>query len=391
MRIRVLVAVLAAMISVDAGAQWYLYKGNEARQEAPQAVEEPVKADSSSVGRVFVPDIPDIINATLCLPLGSTAEMPNPGFMEFYFGAMLAAADLGGEGLRINLKVIDSSDQSTPLKQSDIKASDVFIGPVSVSDIRNALALCPEGSHIISPLDPKAAGMTEGQPLIQAPATKKSQIEELVNWLESEKRYVDKVVVIKDPADSSDVQKFLEEKLTERNITHIVQSPSYINCSEAPFSTWRYITVCEKEETMSHIISAISGLWNKGREVALYTTSKARSADNADVTAMNKAETRLTTAYHVDYSNSKVKEFILKYRALYDAEPGQFAFCGYDTFHCFVKACATWGRNWTEVLDRIDEKGLQSDFRFKSPASPGATSCGARRVLYSRDLSTTLQ
>ena len=77
-----------------------------------------------------------------------------------------------------------------------------------------------------------------------------------------------------------------------------------------------------------------------------------------------------------------MKEFLLKYRALFNAEPTQFAFQGYDIAKYFISQCSKYGYRWEEMLDSHPMQMLQSTFRFVSTEEGGHINNGVRRIIY---------
>ena len=59
-----------------------------------------------------------------------------------------------------------------------------------------------------------------------------------------------------------------------------------------------------------------------------------------------------TPAY--DYGS----DFIMTYRALYNVEPNQFAFHGYDTMNCFISICHEFGRHAGYRKNSKGERGV---------------------------------
>ncbi|MBO4525957.1 MAG: hypothetical protein J5692_05130, partial [Bacteroidales bacterium] len=86
-----------------------------------------------------------------------------------------------------------------------------------------------------------------------------------------------------------------------------------------------------------------------------------------------------------------VQAFILAYRALYGAEPNQFAFHGYDCLTYFVTLCSHYGRDWFHRLSAEGGHGLQTDFSFGLAPRAGQVNQAVRRVIYTPEFETVLQ
>ena len=122
--------------------------------------------------------------------------------------------------------------------------------------------------------------------------------------------------------------------------------------------------------------------------VVLYSPSKIKSFETIDVENLHNLKTRISTAYYIDYDNEKVRQFILEYRALYNAEPTQFSFQGYDLAYFFIKMKATYGRNWMKFVGRLDNTPMmQTDLLFRQSEDGGYVNEGVRRIVYGPDYS----
>ena len=130
----------------------------------------------------------------------------------------------------------------------------------------------------------------------------------------------------------------------------------------------------------------------KKHDVALYAPSRIRSFSMIETEYLHSVNTHISAAYFTDFNTKNVSNFIMAYRALYNAEPNQFAFHGYDTMHFFVNICRTYGRQWPKVLQDYSERGLQTDFRFtREEGNKGFVNTAVRRVIYTPDYRIVLQ
>ena len=223
------------LLHTGASAQWYLYPGgrNEEKQEQtgaerqtqPQKQTRPERrqtrqeqAPEESV-REPLRQLPENrtetggrnswfseplfgrqsgVSVTLALPIGAGSEKPNANFLEMYSGALLALKDLGDEGVKVRLKLVDTASGGG-LTREDVNGSDLIIGPVSYNEMLTALTLCDNGKVLVSPLDPKTAKLAETSGIIQAPSSWTSQIDELVEWVQEDLRPEDQLIVVADP------------------------------------------------------------------------------------------------------------------------------------------------------------------------------------------------
>lgn len=411
------ILLMLSTLSVAASAQWYLYPGNKNKQKeqfeqtekkaaekpatkpAEQAVEQiaeqtiqlPAEPDTllSAADSNFILDIPETINVTLLLPLKSSAK-PSLNFYEYYTGAMLAVADLGRSGLKINLNVYDT--ESSSATAAALEASDVIIGPVSASAIKTMLPKLPESKYIVSPLEPKAAAYADSSRVIQAPSSWESQMDELVRWVGEEKRFTDRVIVIteEDETKLGPNARYLLAKIRESGIDHTISRTSTVNDIQLGKTT-RFIVASDDDKYLCTAVNNIGNLALREPGIILYAQSKLRNNDAIHSESLYRANARLAANYYVDYTSDEVKDFIMRFRAALGSEPSSFGFHGYDTVHYFVSLVATFGRNWYQKLPEYSESGLQADFKFEETETVGKVNKAVRRVIYNPDLSARLQ
>ena len=118
-----------------------------------------------------------------------------------------------------------------------------------------------------------------------------------------------------------------------------------------------------------------------GHNNYIYGPAKTKSTDMDE---MCGARLHQSATYFIDYDDPAVIGFVKDFRALFQAEPDNFAFHGYDTFKYFVSACENYGRNWEQKLDEFRMSGLQTNFKFVwDPENVGDVNAGIRRVVYS--------
>lgn len=403
-------ALLICALSLNACAQWYLFPGKKKQQQQTEKPAESMAAYRDSLLRkeaqaqldstaladslvtetdmredVFMLDIPDVIHIGLVLPLQASAEKPSDNFLDFYSGTLLALRELGSAGLKADLQVYDSADSKTSIPKSLIDDSDVIIGPVSFDELERSAALC-SGKVLISPLEPKAAALAAAGPVVQAPSGWNAQVDELVRWIREELPAGETLYVMRDSTTmiQGEQSAYFIEQLQAGGIRY----QSVLSIQDIPFKKGQKARVAIASERDNVITTAVRSLSIEGarnHDVILYGTARVRTNGIAQ-TDLHNTEAHLTLSYFIDYDDPAVRQFILAYRALFQGEPGSFAFQGYDTAHYFVTMCSRYGRQWHKKLAEYGEKGLQADFRFSE--EPARINQAARRVIYNSDLTT---
>ena len=375
-------------------------EAEEEEEDKPKNIFETIGEAISEKAEEFLYTGKKDVTAALIMPFNAS-KSPNENNLEFYSGVLMAARDLKSEGINVDLSVYDAVGGNIPVTAEKLGSCDVVIGPISTADLSGTLKISPSGTPIVSPLEPKAVELARvyGN-LIQAPSSAENQSEDLVNWLAEEYRPGDRVVLLVEKnATRTAAANVIVEKMQESGIQYstITYGPlegrNLSNSIESPGSgrSIRLIVASESEAFVNDVVRNANRLALRGNRrdnVVLYSISKIRSFDTIEVEYLHNANLHVSISYFVDYDSPAVQHFLMKYRALFNAEPGPFAFQGYDTAYNFIKMCSKYGRRWPDKLDGEDMRGLQSNFSFDRRG--GHINKAVRRIVYGQDYSIKL-
>ena len=348
------------------------------------------------------------LNVALLLPLKAGSDKPGTGNFDFYCGVLLAARELGMNGVNVNLDVKDiSAEKPENISKKLYRESDVIIGPVSSADIAAVYTSAGCSPYIVSPLDQKASSLLASHPtLIQAPSSYEAQYRDLCSWLKEDMTGGDKLLIISEKTSSVPANvKLLKKAISEtgidgREISYsILEGRKIIDSLRPAMSaegTTRVVICSESEAFVNDVLRNLNLLIHEEFRVVLYGQSKFRSFDTIEVENFHNANMHVCLPYYIDYDSPEVMQFIKRYRALFKTEPTQYAFQGYDVALYFMQLCAEYGDGWPAMLPECKRDMLQASFDFPAPASSGdgeaaggAENAGVRRVVYETGYSIT--
>ena len=346
----------------------------------------------------FVLDIPERVKVAVVLPFTSSRLSDNT--VDFYAGLLLAARDLGKSGIALDVDAIDVRDSSI-ISSESLSEHDIIIGPITSKDMQVVLGKCPDGKLVISPLDPQSVALAKDFPSIQAPTPTSTQNEDIVRWAIEDMQPGDSLVLITSKgAPLSEGSNCIVEALKASGVKYHtisygileglqIQKAFEWHCSANGIT--RYIVAADDESFVNDAVRNVNLMLFKKHQVALYAPSRIRTFNMIETEYLHSVNTHISAAYFTDFNNKNVSNFIMAYRALYNVEPNQFAFHGYDTMHFFVNIVRTYGRQWTKVLQDYSERGLQTDFRFKQEeGTKGFINAAVRRVVYTPEYKIVL-
>lgn len=360
--------------------------------EVAQQVETP---DTVAVQEIQTPEFvqKDDVTFALLLPMGATGTTSKRTYMDFYSGVLLGVYDCANSGIGIDLRVHDTAEGNIP-EPSFFKGCDFAIGPVFRGEMAEILEAGTENTMVISPLDTRTESLLNRyDALIQAPTERYEQFRDLVNWAKEETQPQDRIIYI--------------SETNARDTAAIGTMLRHLKASGLPFTRFSYsilqgrditdplLAKMTKEGTNRFIIESESEAWvndvvrnlnllKREAEVVLYSPSKIRSFETIESEYFHNIALRVSSSYNIDYENDNVRKFIMKYRALFQTEPTQFAYQGYDLSTYFIHLVHKYGDSWKSKLTEEEGKMLQATLRFVKEGM-GYTNEGIRRVQYMPD------
>ncbi len=371
--------------------------------EAPAEITEDIAADSTATADTLYSEgdsdflgilFPKMsVSMGLLLPLKADGSKGSRQNMDFYSGVLLAVNDMRKEGISTELTVMDIADGFLPNPNSDIMNSDIVIGPVAAADITRTLGDSSKVSALVSPLDPRAESIAYSQKnLIHAPTPHSVQYRDLVSWMKADMRPGDRVIFITEKGarendavtqmtaavDSSKIEyKSLSYSILEgRNVTETLA----FMMTET--NTNRVYIASESEAFVNDVVRNLNVMIHQKYDVVLYAPSRIRSFETIEVENFHNTSMHVSAGYYIDYEDARVKEFLLKYRALFNTEPTQFAYQGYDLAKYFIGMCSKYGNRWMSRIDDESKEMLQSTFDFIRTPEGGYVNNGVRRIIY---------
>ncbi len=366
-------------------------EGPEATESQPvnEAEAEEETAEFHSGQTVFI---------DLLLPFTQQQKADRTMTQDFYAGALLAARDLGRDGINLDLSVFDVTDGGIPVTRSKFDESTFVLGPIAGSGILKAARASGGKAWIVSPLDPNCKAIADTVAnVIQAPSSTESQIKDMVEWVKEDTRGGDKVILIsqKGSGNANTALAVKEMKASGMKYSTIQFSAAEgksvldaLAAAVADGTTNRIVLAYDLSNAAfaSEVVRSLYTMVNRGKDVILYATSKIRTFDEVETEHLHTVNLHSSVSYYVDYEASDVQEFLLEYRALYNTEPSRMAFQGYDLMRYFSILGNKYGKRWNA---RIGEEGkftgLQSDIRLEKAGRGGYSNTAVRRIVYSPD------
>ena len=362
------------------------------------AHEDTTVTDSIEPDWLFAPK--DEVKVTLILPMKASTESVSRNNMDFYSGVLLAVKDLADVGISTELNVYDSSDSTHPIASEDLEESDLVIGPVSSTDLGMLLDSDSDPRMVISPLDSRAEELAgKHSNFVQVPTPTLAQYEDMISWIKEDLMPGDTLIMIREKtARQTDAVKQMIQVADSSGLTFLPFSYSILEGRDVTepltnlmtaIGTNRVIIASESEAFVNDVVRNLNILIYNKLNVVLYAPARIRNFETIEVENLHKAAAHVSLGYLIDYDSQQVKDFLLKYRALYNTEPTQYAFQGYDIATYFIGMCGKYGAQWARKLDDSQTQMLQSTFRYVPVENGGYVNKGIRRIVYGDNWSVT--
>ena len=347
-----------------------------------------VTEDSTSI----ITEVPKTsVNFALLLPMDATGSSSKVNYMDFYCGVLFALYNSSTAGIETDIKVFDTANDAVP-DSSLFDDCDFVIGPVYTKEFKNIMKNVPDDLAVISPLDHRTYNLTKEYPnLIQAPTHRKYQYRNLVQWLKDDMQEGDHIIYISETnARDSVAIREMSNVLKASGLSYdkfsytILQGRSISSSLLARMTKTgnnRVIIESESEAWVNDLVRNLTIL-NRRVDITLYSPSKIRSFESIDAESLYQNSLHVCLSYNINYDKPEVKNFLLKYRAIFHTEPTLFAFQGYDIATYFINLVNEYGYEWKEKLTEAKMNGLQATFDFHKQKNDSFINEGVRRIEY---------
>ena len=333
----------------------------------------------------------DPVRIALVLPFNAAGSNPSSSFLNFYSGALMAVQEQKEKGAHVVLNVYDLAQGATSiLDDPRFKESDVIIGPVEAATLDPFLAFSDqEAVMLVSPLDHKADSLADSHPyFFQAPASQATQLRNLVASVRSHS-HGPVFLVTSNTTNELDLIARFEEALHAESISYrkvsLSELPGLVS-SASHLDPARVIIGSENRNFSAEVISALNALAKKNVPMQVWCTNRVRNYETSDPDALFNLAVHTSVPYFVDYSNPDDQDFVLKYRALYYAEPDDFAFQGHDVLTFFIASMMQQGTAFIDHADLHPMQLLHCNFHFvREHEKSGWRNHATRNLLYDKD------
>jgi len=294
--------------------------------------------------------------------------------IDFYQGFTMGIDSAASTGMNFHVNVLDTRDnaiQITSLINSGkLSASNLIVGPVFPDGIKFITNFSITNNiPVVSPLaatnpdefnNPNLISVVNN---IQLHAAKIG--DHIVKAYDPSKTVV-VLISTKKPDDevlAAPLRAYFQEGKGSRFTFEEYSSVYTMEMKMVPGKKYLVLVSSSDRSFVIPTLDKLAKMKNNGSQIELYGHPNWIKQDyNTD--KLQALKTKVTSSYTVDYKSQAVVSFVKKYRLVYNFEPGEYAFKGFDIGFYFGKMLARHGVGYLRYLHQEKYKGLHNSFEF---------------------------
>lgn len=296
--------------------------------------------------------------------------------LDFYQGFIKGIDSAAVSGLNFDLRVLDTRDDgqylTNLLEKNELINNNLIVGPVFPEGIKKMTPFSiRHDMPVVSPLAASRPNEFNNPKLISVIPHIGIHSRKIAEHIGSRYNSSNGIVVIintKKPEDE-DFASGIRETLKEKYPSLPVQEYSSVNIFETKMVKGKKyaVVICSADQPFVNAgidkLAKIAKLRAAEYEFQLFG-HPAWIKQNYNIEQLQSLHAVISTSYLVDYKDARVIAFIKNYRAVYNSEPGEYAFKGFDAGYYFGKLIAKHGKNYLDFLLKDKYKGLHNSFSF---------------------------
>jgi LysM repeat protein len=301
-------------------------------------------------------------------------------FLDFYEGVLLAVDELRKKGLSVDLHVFDTDNDT--IKIQELVSKDLFpyfdliIGPVYSKNIAIVAERAKEFNiPVISPLSISSNFLKDFKTGFQISPTNDILYKRMIETAKSFE--ADNFIIIKNGnrPNNKFPNEFKKAYFKGKSVSEISSlryaevffyaGDEELNLDSFVDSLHNLVIIPSSDKAfVSDVISRLNTL-NETHKITLIGHPRMMNYENIDIRFFHNLNTHVFDLHYIDYTKEDVRNFVYKFRKIFEKEPDKYSFYGYDIAYYFMHAFQLFGDSFYCCFDRYFPDLLQMDFSFK--------------------------
>ena len=362
-----------------------------AKSSAPEPVAVPTPARPSG----------DVAHVALLLPFSISANdsamarakepkgmyQVTDAAVQFYAGTRMALDSLKRLGMSVDLSVFDVGEDAgtwTPvLKDPGVRDAELCLGPFHRAAIEQLTRIAPS-AHVVCPA-PQSNKVLLGNPNVSKVLSgRPDQLQQLARYVAAHNAK-DNIILCSTeiPTDKElrdQIFRVLQEALADqkgklRDTVLVVRSAKrdIADVVAKLSSTQNNVVIAASEdvEYVTALVRKLAGL-TKDKRIVLYGLNGWTGMETLEAKDLEALKTCIPASTWIDHDDPRVQRFVRDYRALYQNEPGDFAFLGFDASYFYLTALYRFGPGFPAHFAEVTTEPLHMSFKlFKAGVENG--------------------
>ena len=302
--------------------------------------------------------------------------------LQMYHGALLAFDTLALRGLNAQVSVHDLQGAGEGIEEilrlEAVRSSHLVIGPLQRSAMDVVAAdLGPKGVHLVCPVPQSNKVLLSHPNLSKTVASSLSQMQRLGNHVAKE-HATDNVILI-NSKDTRDVRNVLffknafdaeialhPEALNPqlRTVEPVGRTAGALSKALKPGVRNVIIAPLQDQSVLQDLLTKLGLAMNF--DIVLYGMENWLGMDLIDIEYKERFHITVPSSSFVDYADPDVQAFVKAYRTRFDADPGNYAFAGYDVALHYGTGLMRFGSGFPSQFGNWETAGLLANgFMFE--------------------------
>ena len=308
--------------------------------------------------------------------------------VHFLNGVLLAIDSLKKTGIRIELNVFDTKNDTSSLKAiftaSKFLNANVVIGPIYMRNIKMVSDFCKANKiHVLCPVPIPNQALFNNKFITRFIPSKQTMMLELAKYNLSLDSSLNRVLIVnaKKKKDLSYAKAF--KAYYNQNLTNGLDSIKSLNLnSSSNLNYLKKLLKADEENILvvpssdigfvSNFMTKLSGLINtyefRKYKITVYGMEQWREMQTIDEKYKNAFNLHIPLSGKINYSSSQTINFIEKYRSTFDFDPAKFSFIGFDIAFNSFKGMLLYNNDMNDYY--LNSKAIDNGYYFKTNISP---------------------
>ncbi|WP_316815979.1 ABC transporter substrate-binding protein [Pedobacter nyackensis] len=293
--------------------------------------------------------------------------------IDFYQGFKLGVDSAALLGQNFKLKVYDTQDNNSQLSSlidnGGLVGSNLIVGPVFPDGLKYMTNYSiSRNIPIVNPLAATQPSEFANPNLISIVNNIDLHAEKIGNYISKNYNPATTVIVLINPKGANDevFAKPLRTYFANTKKPFTFQEYASVFTLETRIVKGKQYVIMVSSSDKKFVIPTLDKLM-KLKKTGLNTSLFGHPdwiKQNYNTDQLQALNTIISSSYKVDYTRAEVNKFIKKYRLLFNFEPGEYAFKGFDIGYYFGRLFSIYGEDYLKHLTKENYKGLHNSFHF---------------------------